>query len=255
MRLPLVAALFASVAALPAAAQTAPDGAYDAILTLGGGARFQPEWDGAKSYTLSPFPIVGLKFLRSPFSGEAVQDGALSISPTFRALTKRNFKAGDPLFGLTDVGLAVELGVKVEYTGPWYRAFVEVRQGVGGHQGELLDLGVDGILRPDPKWTLAAGPRLSFASADYMQTYFGVSRADSLRSGIAAYDAHGGFRGAGLGGSITWDVDRAWFIRADASWTRLSNTAADSPVVRLDGSRDQFTVGLGAAYKLGVNWH
>ena len=39
----LLAALLATAAALPAAAQTAGSDAYDAILTLGGGGRLQPK--------------------------------------------------------------------------------------------------------------------------------------------------------------------------------------------------------------------
>ena len=118
----------------------------------------------------------------------------------------------------------------------------------------MVDLGLDGRVRPFDRLTLAAGPRLSFASSDYMRAYFGVSAADSLASGLAAYTPKGGYRGAGLGATATWDVDQSWFIRADAGWTRLSDEAARSPIVKTDGSRDQFTIGLGAAYRFGVNW-
>ncbi|WP_333825480.1 MipA/OmpV family protein [Pinisolibacter sp.] len=254
MRRILLAALIASAATLPAAAQTAPAGGYDAILTLGGGGRYQPSWDGAKDYTLVPFPIVGLKFLRSPFSGEATSDTGFGIRPAFRMLDKRSFKPGDVLFGLDKVDLAVELGVEVDYTDTWFRVFAAARQGFGGHTGQILDLGVDGIWHATKDLTFAAGPRLSFASAKYMDTYFGVTAAESLATGLAAYKPGGGYRGAGLGGTATWDLGNNWFVRADASWTHLSDDAASSPIVKADGSRDQFTVGLGAAYRFGVNW-
>ncbi len=254
MRHLLLAALLATTAVLPAAAQTAPANEYDAILTLGAGARFQPDWDGSKNYTLSPFPIVGLKFMRSPFTGQPSSDIGFGIRPAVRVLQKRDFKAGDPLFGLSKVDMAVELGVEVDYTDTWFRVFAEARQGFGGHSGQILDLGADAIWRPLPQLRLAGGPRLSFASADYMDTYLGISAADSLATGLAVYKPGGGFRGVGLGGTATWDVDRNWFVRADAGWTHLSDAAAKSPIIKTDGSREQFTIGLGAAYRLGVNW-
>lgn len=254
MRLPLLAALLVSASTLPAVAQSATS-SYDAILTFGAGARFQPEFDGSKNYVLSPFPIVGLKFLRSPFTGEPTSDTGFGVRPAVRVLQKRDFKAGDPLFGLAKVDTAVELGVEVDYTDTWFRVFAEARQGFGGHRGQILDLGADGIWRPTKQLKVAVGPRLSFASAKYMDTYFGVSAADSVATGLPTYRPGGGLRGAGLGGTVTWDVDANWFIRADAGWTRLSSKAADSPIVRTDGSRDQFSVGLGAAYRLGVDWY
>jgi len=260
MRRSLLAVLLVTVATVPAtmvpaAAQTASPEAYDAVLTLGGGMRFQPDWDGAKGYTLSPFPIVGLKFMRSPFTGEPTSDLGFGIRPAVRVLKQREFKPGETLFGLDKVDMAVELGLEVDYTDTWYRVYAEGRQGFGGHKGQILDLGVEGILRPIPNLKLAAGPKVSFATAKYMDTYFGVTPAESLATGLATYTPGGGLRGAGLAGTATWDIDRNWFIRADAGWMRLSDKAAASPIVKADGSRDQFTVGLGAAYRFGIIKH
>ncbi len=260
MRALLVSLLAATLLAAPAlAADVSRDPVAgpkdDVVVTLGGGLRVNPDWDGSKKYVLTPFPIIGLKFLRSPFTGEPSSDTGFGIAPSFRLHSKRHFDGSSSLFGLPDVATAFEAGITIDYTDTNFRAFVTARQGFGGHHGQVFDLGLDGILRPMPKLKLEAGPRLSFATADYMRTYFGVTDADSLATGVAAYKPSGGLRAWGVGALATYDIDKNWFVRADAAWNRLSTEATRSPIIKAEGSRDQFTVGLGVAYRFGTGWH
>ena len=228
--------------------------ADDVIVTLGGGLKTEPGWEGSKDYVLSPFPIIGLRFLRSPLTGQPSSDTGFGIAPSFRYLSSRSFDASSPLFGLPSVSSAFEAGVTVDYTDTNFRAFATARQGFGGHRGQIFELGLDGILHPLDELTVEAGPRVSFASADYMRTYYGVSTAASLASGVAAYDPNGGYRGAGLAARATYDIDGKWLVRADASWTRLSDRVAASPIMKAAGDRDQFSIGAGVAYRFGVGW-
>ncbi|MCE1238127.1 MAG: MipA/OmpV family protein [Hyphomicrobiales bacterium] len=251
MRRLLLALAAASALAAPAAAQTAPGD--DLVVTLGGGVRVSPDWDGSKKAVVSPMPIIGLKFLRSPLTGAPSSDTGFGLAPSFRYLSKRSFGAGSPLNGLPDVPQAFEAGLTVDYTDTNFRAFVTARQGMGGHHGQIAELGLDGIVHPIDKLTLAAGPRLSFASADYMRTYYGVSAAAAASSGVAAYDPGAGYRGVGLGAVATWDIDPRWFVKAEAGWTRLADKIANSPVMKAEGARDQFSVGLGVAWRFGVD--
>lgn len=237
-----------------ALATGAAQAADDMTITLGGGLKTEPGWDGSKSYVLSPFPIIGLRFLRSPLTGEPTTDTGFGIAPSFRLLSKRSFGPASAMAGLPDVATAFEAGLTVDYTDRNWRAFATARQGFGGHHGQIFELGLDGILHPMDRVTLEAGPRISFATSDYMRTYYGVSAASSLATGVAAYAPGGGYRGVGLAARATYDIDRNWFVRADASWTHLSDKIADSPIMRAEGNREQFSVGLGVAYRFGVNW-
>ncbi|MDK9697019.1 MAG: MipA/OmpV family protein [Siculibacillus sp.] len=226
----------------------------DMVVTLGGGLKTEPGWEGSKSHVLSPFPIIGLRFLRSPLTGEATSDTGFGIAPSFRLLSSRSFGAASAMAGLPKVATAFEAGVTIDYTDRNWRAFVTARQGFGGHHGQIFELGLDGIFHPMAKLTLEAGPRVSFATTDYMRTYYGVSAASALATGIPAHAPNGGYRGAGLAARATWEIDRNWLVRGDASWTRLSDEIARSPIMRAEGRRDQFAVGLGVAYRFGVNW-
>ena len=164
LRLALSAAAFL---AAPLAALAAPGD--DVVVTLGGGGLVAPDWDGSSTYVLSPMPIVGVKFLRSPFTGQPTSDTGFGLAPSVRFLSKRSFGRGSPLAGLPDVADAFELGLTVDYTDTNFRAFASVRQGMGGHHGQIAELGFDGILHPLPQLTIEAGPRVSFASSDYMR--------------------------------------------------------------------------------------
>lgn len=248
-------ALAAGLAPSIAAAQTAPAAGDDLVVTIGGGLQVGPSWDGSKSWVLSPFPIVGLRFLRSPLTGAPSTDTGFGIAPSFRYLSSRSFGAGSPLAGLPDVATAFEAGLTVDYTDRNWRAFVTARQGMGGHHGQILELGVDGIVHPMDRLTLEAGPRISFASSDYMRTYYGVTPATSIATGVAAYDPGAGYRGAGIAARATYDLGPAWFVRGDAAWTHLSDRIARSPVMKAEGARDQFTFGVGVGWRLGVDWH
>ncbi|NLH79891.1 MAG: hypothetical protein GX458_03475, partial [Phyllobacteriaceae bacterium] len=79
-----LAALAAALVAAPgflgsAHAQQVPAPGDDVVVTLGGGGRVAPDWDGSKTYVLSPMPIVGVKFLRSPFTGQPSSDTGFGL--------------------------------------------------------------------------------------------------------------------------------------------------------------------------------
>jgi outer membrane protein len=91
---------------------------------------------------------------------------------------------------------------------------------------------------------MTAGPRLSFADAEYMNTYFGVTPAEAASSGRNAFEADGGLKSAGLGAKLRYEFGNDWGIEAAGSWDRLVGDAADSPIVAT-GSQDQFSARIG----------
>jgi outer membrane protein len=81
------------------------------------------------------------------------------------------------------------------------------------------------------------GVHLTWADDDFMDTYFGVSRKDSARSGLPQYTASSGFKDTGLALTGTYQFNQKWGMLGNVSWTRMINDAEDSPLV--DGSRGQ----------------
>ena len=173
---------------LPAAAQT-PDSDWiygadgeDIVLEVGGGILTRPEYESADDYTLRPWPIVKLDYLHLPFGTFGGSEQALKFSPSFRIISERD--DDDELTGLGDVDTAFEVGGTISYRVGMFRGLATLRKGFGGHEGWVGEGGVDVILDPTQKFEIAFGPRVHFASDDYLDTYLGVTPAQSAASGL-----------------------------------------------------------------------
>lgn len=262
--LTLAAPAVAADMGAPAPVQWGPAGTAwsgtDVLVDLGGGAQVVPRFEGSKRYDVVAWPFGQARLLVNPFTGERnspdwFDDRGFGITPAFRYVPDRKGGADLGLPGLGNVKTAVELGARVGYRFPNVEVFVEGRQGVGGHQGFLADLGVDILMRPTARTEITVGPRVSFATSDYMQTYFGVTPTQSAATGLAAYNIKGGLRSAGVAATgAYWLTDR-WAIRSTASWTRLLGDIPDSPIMGLTNSEvNQFTASLGLSYRFGYTW-
>lgn len=89
---------------------------------------------------------------------------------------------------------------------------------------------------------------LSWANQDHMQSYFGVSSAQASRSSNTKFDADSGLKSADLGVGLTWLITENWAANSRVNYTRLLNDAADSRLVDVEGSADQFSVAIGLIY-------
>ena len=83
----------------------------------------------------------------------------------------------------------------------------------------------------------------TWADEDYMSSYFGIDGADAARSGLDQYSADEGFKDISFGGGISYRLFERVSISALASYTRLINDAADSPIVDDAGDENQFLAG------------
>jgi outer membrane protein len=266
-----ILAAAAATAALTgvAAAQSAfPAPGDDLIVTLGGGPRVQPQYEGARNYMLSPFPIVSVRFLINPFTGEPSSEYGLGFAPSFRYIGARDRSVDKKLAGFPKVDAAYELGGVIDYTLPFVRGYLAVRQGFGGHHGQVADVGVEGIFKPFGGLKIAIGPKLAFASKEYMETYFSVPPDRSGPptpppdpfsrkkggGGKGGFQADAGLNSYGPNLKVDYDFTPQWTGKFEANYSRLAGDAADSPLVQKIGSRNQITVGFGLAYRFGVDY-
>jgi outer membrane protein len=228
---------------------------YDLELEVGMGAAYSPAYEGASDYKFTPWPIVTLHYLWLPGLGEVKSDvrrDGFSFGPSFRYVRERESADYAALRGLNDVDAAYEIGGKFAYTFGMFRAHAALRRGFGGHEGFVGEAGLDATFNPTPVTEVSFGPRMSYASADYMRTYLGVTPAESLTSGLVAYDPGGGIKGVGAEVNARYMFTPQWSLLGTLQYERLVGDAADSPIAQA-GSVDQFTAKLGLSYRFGLN--
>ncbi|HTU12925.1 MAG TPA: MipA/OmpV family protein [Allosphingosinicella sp.] len=240
------AALALFAAASPAAAQR--------TVTVGLGAQAAPKFPGSDEYGIGPLPIIDLRRPGQPITFESADDGAgfgvlgsdsvINFGPAIRFQNKREEEDVGAAVG--DVGFTFEVGGFVSiHPSRNFRIRAELRQGIGGHKALVGSLGADLILRDDENYIFSIGPRVRWADNKYNDRYFGVTPAVSGATGLAALDPDGGVYAIGGIANFTHRLGRNWGVQAYAGYDRLVGDAADSPIVRALGSRDQFTGGAG----------
>ncbi|WP_417687623.1 MipA/OmpV family protein [Roseibium sp.] len=226
-------------------------------LDLGVGVMVKPRFASSESYILAPFPIVSVGRFYIPGLGQVVdgrRKSGIFFYPSFGFVGERSASNAKDLTGTKTVDWALELGLGAGFRTEHMRIFAELRQGINGHTGQVGQLGLDGILFPTERLEVSVGPRASFASNGYMDTYFGVTAAEAAASSgrLTAYNASAGFKSVGLAARASYDWTDTTRFHVQAGYDRLVGDAADSPITA-QGSKDQFSVGLGVSYKFSFN--
>ncbi len=117
------------------------------------------------------------------------------------------------------------------------------------HNGVVADLEITYEWPMNDRWTFTFGANGSYATGNYMDTFFGVDQRDSLRSGLDQYGTDGGMKDVGLSASAHYTPWKRWGILAAANYFRLvSDADDDSPVVD-QGSENQFHGTLAVTYR------
>jgi outer membrane scaffolding protein for murein synthesis (MipA/OmpV family) len=231
-------------------------------LTLGASVMTAPKFAGSNSNAFFAAPIVSLGRYGNEARFVSRNDNialALIDQQSFRVGASGKFIWGrdsddyDQLRGLSDVKFGGEIGAFVDvYPTDWMRIRADVRHGVRSHNGVVADINADAFLDVVPRVRVSAGPRLTFATANYFDAYYGVSAAESRASGLAAYDPGGGVESAGFGGAISWNVTDRLTASTFAEYKRLLGPAADSSIVTQRGARDQWTLGVSSTYRFDL---
>lgn len=228
------------------------------VLDLGGGAIVKSKYPGADSYLFSPFPIIAVGRFYVPGFGQAVDGNKVKrgfyFYPSFDFNGERKASDSSDLTGTNTVDWALELGLGAGYRYDWLRGFVELRQGINGHEGQVADFGIDIITNPADRLEVIFGPRASWASDDYMDTYFGITAAEEAAPGsvLSAFNAGSGFKTVGLAARANYAWNEKTTFHLQGGWDRFVGDAEKSPIVKA-GSEDQFSIGAGISYRFAFD--
>ncbi|MBK0091120.1 MipA/OmpV family protein [Erwinia sp. S59] len=210
---------------------------------IGGGVGEKPNYSGAKD-TKTEF-IPAFKLAYGPLFVGGVDDlvalgwdvvktehwtfalgAGTDISP-------RKESADDHLRGLGDIDVTPRAFTSATYENSWFKGSIIASQDVGGNQqGFKLASYAHLQWHPVDNLRLYTGPTLSWADSDYLQTQYGVTAAQSERSGLSRYTADAGIEKIGWDVGMDYVVTPSWLLGARVTAQQLQDDAADSPVTQ-----------------------
>ena len=250
----------ASTALLLAPAPALAQDSDDFRVRVGLGAQLRPEFVGADGTQVAPLWDIDVARGSNLFRFEAPDDsfaiplfesGGFSAGPAAAIASKR--KESDVGAPVGKVDTTFEAGAFAQYMpSDSMRLRADVRKGIGGHEGIVGGLSADMIWRDGDKYVFSVGPRLSFSNDKYQQAYFGVDTAASTASGLPVYRPGGGVHSAGLASGVSYQFNDRFGMFGYGRYERLLGDAADSPIVRELGSRNQLSGGLGLSYTFTI---
>ena len=126
----------------------------------------------------------------------------------------------------------------------WTTTFKTVWDVSDGHDGFLFTISAEYRKLISDRLMLWLEFSTTYADDKYMQSYFGITGADAINSGLKPFDAEGGFKDIGLKLKARYMLWREWNIQATAGYTRLLGDAADSPIVEDHGDANQYSGGI-----------
>lgn len=248
-------------------------------LTVGIGAAVIPSYEGSDDYRVIPVPQLrgkvndfafwtrgpslyvdaipnrdadGLDFELGPMvnvrldrsSRKAIKDDAV------RALGKR------------DIGVEVGGFIGVGKTGVITSAYDNLsarvaiaKEVAGGHESYVITPAIEYMTPLSTRSFVGLGVSAEYVGKKYGRYYYDIDAAGAAASGLPAYSRAGdgaGFKkvSANLTGglSLSGDLRRGWALFALAGYSRLLGDYADSPVVSIAGSKNQWLGAVGVGY-------
>jgi outer membrane scaffolding protein for murein synthesis (MipA/OmpV family) len=255
-----VAAAAQQPSAAPSGSQPAASKDWD--IRIGAGALYQPEYEGSDEFKVSPLPLVmvsyrDLVFLRGTTLGANAftwqgprPSDKLQVGPLVRYQFGRDEDDSDDLRGMGDIDAAVEVGGFLTYgIGPWSLGATLFKDASDAHDGFTAKFAAGHRHRFSPKLQLRSELSSTWADENYTQTYFGVTAAQSARSGMRQYSPEGGIKDVGITFDLDYSLTEHWGITGRVGYKRLLGDAADSPLVEDRGSANQLSTGIILSYR------
>ena len=146
---------------------------------------------------------------------------------------------------LGEVGASLEAGVYAVYAYGPARVRVRARQDVtGGHHGAVVEMDLRSGLYRSGEFSVGASILATWSDHKYMQSFFGVTPAESIETHLPVFDAHAGFKDVSPALGVEYKFSDHWSAIGSLQYVCLLNDANVSPVPR--------TRGLGGRTNMGV---
>jgi MipA family protein len=215
-----------------------------------------PKAQGSDEYKITPAPMVDITWKDLIFLNRDGL-GAYAVSTdNFHFGAAVNYASGQDS---SDVGLGSDIGkldggasgaLVARYNqGPFYIGAKVSHQFTGTDTGYLGTVSAGGMIPIGDQFLAMGSIGVEYADSKYMESYFGVSGAQSSATGIAAYSPNAGFKSVDLSIGLGYRLSDNWMVMGTGGYSRLLGDAASRPVTK---DENQFMAGIGIAYSFGT---
>jgi outer membrane scaffolding protein for murein synthesis (MipA/OmpV family) len=226
-------------------------------ISAGAGVMLKPEFAGSEDYEFIPLPLIDARWkdrlsltTREGVSYDLLKSGnyKAGIGAGYDFGRDENDGEDNWLDGMGDIDPAVEARVYGEYgwRPVWLEGEVRTDAFSSGHEGWLASAGVKYRRRSGQNLFVSIGPSITWASEDYMESYFGVDASQAAGSRFGRYNIDSGIRDYSLDASAVYNFRENWYASGFGSTSRLLGDAGDSPLVQEEA---QYSIGAGLGYR------
>lgn len=209
--------------------------------TVGAGAGYAPEYEGSDEFDAFVIPVVSATYKEGLFFAN-VRDGVGSYpiqGDDYKLGASIGYDMGRDesddrknLRGMGDVDGSATGNVLAEYTLGMAQFTGKVSTALSGDYGTTAEVGV-GTRYPLLDAAFLTGKVSgTWADEEHMSNRFGVTAAQSARSGYGQHDADSGIKSVGIAVGATYRVTENWNAHFTVKGDQLLGDAADSPVVK-----------------------
>ena len=145
----------------------------------------------------------------------------------------RKESATGALAGMGSIDSKVEYGAFLSYAPDRNLRLSSVLRYGSGDTGQGATANVDAnyTLNLAPQWRLGLGISTTWANSQTMQSYFGVSAAQSLQSGHTEYSPNSGIRDVSTNLNLSYQVTPKISLSGGLKATSLIGDARNSPII------------------------
>jgi outer membrane scaffolding protein for murein synthesis (MipA/OmpV family) len=242
-------------------------------VVVGAAPIIRPKYEGSQEHEVIPIPMVipslveeedtpdgVFKQVRQRVAFRGLDDVRIRVfgGDRFRVgavtgwITTRDEDDADFLEGTGDIDGGLVAGAYTAYSlGAFTFDAAYIEKITGTSAGPQYRFGVETTREISDRADFTVRVGTTFASAEFMRTYFGVSPTQSRnsRADIPTYTPDGGIKDVFIAIGGSYDISERWVFKGGARYGRLLGDAEDSPLVE---TPDQVsgTVGLGYRFYL-----
>lgn len=225
-----------------------------------------PEYLGANSYTTGLAPSARFDFKNSSryiqlvgpeLVLNTVDDKTWSAGPSFNYRFGRDGDDGSIYVnGMRGIDDTSEIGAFVGWRKVDPNEFrnrisarLQVLRDVGNvHKSYIIHASAQMMQRVALPVDIFISGAISYAGSSYMRTYFGVNPQNLGTSIFPLYKPSSSIRDVRMTFGSLIHLDRTWHFAVGGQYQRLLHSAADSPIVVISGSKNQWLGGIAIVY-------